>query len=361
MRSKVSVLFFLFVCCAILVMTGCSNQESLSGDDVDIDVVKENNTGREKAQNTEYKTVQGKLSEFPSTIKPEVFFPPNSNYRATDAETVEEERIWEDKDENFLLCEPGRISYTTADFYETYESLLYDERGEFRSNFNELLKQDELSGISKAEILEKMQALIVENGITAKEPVVYLLKATDLEALSKMFMSDKEYQEYLKDETNEPMKREFTKEDEAYLVIMDVCMAEQVLYKKEYNYGEKSYPGAFVWAIFNRKGLVTFQADGIYQETENVVKVNVLSETEAREKFEEKFEDIVSNQKVILQDVEISSVAVNNGVDKEVYTFIPVYVFRVEIEAEDKKGETERTVKSWVDLLLDGETGNWIE
>lgn len=343
----------------VLGSTACSfGEEAMdAAEEKEVTVVK-SDTEVQSEQNIGYKVYEGSIRKMEDMAKPELYFPAGSDYKQL-PDGVEGEKSWEDTEGNYLLVEPGGVSYGTPKSVITYDDFLYDEKGEFRNNFHEILDEGSVEGISQEEALEKIEKIVEENALSVKNIVAHPLTKENLTKLSRLFMSDEEYEEYVKD--NEPLKREFAEEDEAYLVIMNLCVGKHVLYSKDYEYGARYYPESFAWAIVSKEGIEEFKANGIYDvDMESVREIDVLSLEEAQECLNEKFEGILSSKMVECKEISEAYLAVSDG-EQEGVSMIPVYTFVVVEQYTESKGEEELDVSEEVTLILDRETGNWIE
>ena len=149
------------------VISGCSmSQESMSGDDKENDNIKvektvDDNKGQKKQEQQVYNMYTAKIKDYPEQIKPSDFFPENSDYKELKEQEIktgeDKDGVWEDSEKNYLLCEYGRICYTSKDYYFIYSNLLYDGNGVFRDNFDELIADGKINGISKEKAIKKMR------------------------------------------------------------------------------------------------------------------------------------------------------------------------------------------------------------
>ena len=204
MKKRLYMIIALLYCGSVL--SGCSmSQESMSGDDKENNNIKvektvDDNKGQKKQEQQVYNMYTAKIKDYPEQIKPSDFFPENSDYKEIKKEEVktgeDKDGVWEDSEKNYLLCEYGRICYTSKDYDFIYSNLLYDGYGVFRDNFNELLADGKVNGISKEKAIKKMRDIAKSNGIMADNVVAYPFTIKNMTKLSKMFMSDKEYEEY---------------------------------------------------------------------------------------------------------------------------------------------------------------------
>lgn len=361
MYFKIKNLCILLLLLMVFFCTSCSIKEEAMDEEIENNVVIEDSRTEEPDEVSAYKVFQGEIRAVDSLAKPEIYFPANSHYKKLKNETEEEESIWEDKENNYLIVEPGSVRYTTKEFHDTYEVLLYDEKGIFRDNFDEILEKESITGVSEEKAIEIVKNIIEKNKISIKNTKTYSLTKDNLTKLSKMFMSDQEYEEYMQDSTNESMKRVFTKSDEGYLVVMSVCVGENVLYPNDYDYGERYYPGSYIWAIVNKDGLLTFQASGIYDvDTSSPKEIETMSLDQAKEAMKQKFENIISTSKAECKEIQQSFLAVSDG-KSDIVSFIPVYIFLIEQKIDDSKGGKDSQVTENLSLILDMENGKWIE
>lgn len=360
------ILLMAALICYSSVITGCSmNQESIDGKDNDEGKVKNTIEDNVKEKKVSYGTYSAKIKDFTTKNNPSDFFPKNSDYKELKDEEIktgeDKCRRWQDAKKNYLLCENGRISYTSKDYDYIYADLLYDDNGIFRNNFDTTLTDGKVSGITKKSAIDQVKDIAQKNDINVKNAKAYPLTAKNLTKLSKLFMSDKEYKKYISDKTNEPMKRKFEKKDEAYLVVMDVVVENRKLYDQEYKYGKRAYSGSVTWGIVKSKKLVCFEADGIYENiSEDKKAISILDEKQAMNKLKQRFEDVIS-QKVNCNKQRITYIAVKAEKKSNKYTIIPVYLFDITQKFADKKGNKKDKVTLKSTLLLDAETGEWIE
>ena len=149
------------------VISGCNmSQESMSGDDKENNNIKvektvDDNKGQKKQEQQGYNMYTAKIKDYPEQIKPSDFFPENSDYKELKEQEIktgeDKDGVWEDSEKNYLLCEYGRICYTSKDYYFIYSNLLYDGNGVFRDNFDELIADGKVNGISKEKAIKKMR------------------------------------------------------------------------------------------------------------------------------------------------------------------------------------------------------------
>lgn len=352
----------------VLTLAGCTTEEELSNNNdrptednaVKFDYSTQNPSDESEEQT--YKKLCGTKIEFNKKTDPKDFFQEKENYSEIPFEVDQEDVSWEGTNGSTLYAESGRIYYTTKDFSQIYDGLLWGRNGEIRSDFDELCKGAELEGFSKEQAIQTVQKLTDKYGINVKNTQAFPLRSDVLIKLSKEFMSDQEYKEYLKDDTNEPMKREFSKKDEAYLVLMNSGVDEYSLYSKSYDYGENSFDGSLIWAVIKRDQLAAFEANGIFEIEKNQTNINkILTQEEAEDALKEKYQNMILKDDLICRKTELTYITVN-GKNKKTYEFIPAYVFDIEYsladEKSDKQGGFHRISQT---ILLDAENGKWIE
>lgn len=329
----------------------------IGSSDVGVDV--KDTADLEDTEKEEYEVYSAKICDYLSEINPDIFFPDDSDYK--EMEDEEDYRRWKDKNGNYLLCEAGRITYFTEEYSEVYSDLMFSEYGKYLEGFEEIFGESKAGEEEYTEVEEKILSLLDNNDITVSNMNIYYLTADNLEELSKMAMSDEEYEEELAEYPSHTMKRVFDESDEVYVISMDVMMEDKVLYTTEYHSGTISYPGSKVHAVYDSNlKLVSLEADGIYQKVGEVGKITVISPEEAKQKFKERYTDIISEQTVELKELTISYIPIRDEENKELYSVIPVYVLNVEITQD--MTEIGKGVSSYTDtILLDAELGNWVE
>lgn len=372
MKKRLYMIIALLYCGSVI--SGCSmSQESMSGDDKDNNNVKvektvdDNKKQEEKNEQEQqvYDIYTAKIKDCTEQTSPSDFFPENSDYKEIKKEEVktgeDKNKMWRDSKNNYLLCGYGRICYSSRNYEYVYSNLLYDDNGAFRNNFNKILADGKVNGISKEKAIEKMRDIVKSNGIAADNAVAYPLTVKNLTKLSKMFMSDKEYKKYMEDKTNEPLKRKFYKKDEAYLVVMNVKADDKILCDKEYHYGKRAYSGSFCFGIVSTSGVEFFDAEGIYEKlSKDKDNITILSEKQAMDKLNQRFADIIS-EKVKCNSLSTTYITVKEKKNDNSYAVIPIYLFDVTQEVNHKKSGKKTKVTYENTLFLDAETGEWLE
>ena len=174
-------------------------------------------------------------------------------------------------------------------------------------------------------------------------------------------MSDEEYEEYLKVSPESPLKRSFEEAEEAYLVVLVPCVKEWPLYHEEYDYGERFYPACCVWGIVSSNGLEWFEASGLYDvEDAPAREIPGMTVEQAKERLQRRFEGIMGEQVVDCTKIELTYLAAGDGVSGKV-ELIPAFVFYLnESFTREKQAEAEEITMQDT-LILDIETGNWVE
>ncbi len=357
MRKMISLLLVAMMFC----YTGCGiTEEAMNGGTTEKELTVKSNEVTDPVARDTYAIYTGGLRGMKALAKPEFYFPKNSIYKYSEA-TPDEDSSWEDKEGNYLFVEPGSVSYSTEEYYKIYADILNDEQGDLRRDFDEVLEEAEIHGITKQKALEKVNSLVKKMDVEVSDMKAYPLSKENLTTLSKLFMSDEEYIEYMRDPTNEPMKREFDKNDEAYLVVMNLSIHGNLLYDKDYDYGERCYLGSYGMAIVKPDGFVAVLINGIY-DVEEVVshEAKAIPLEQAKEMMKQKFENIISYDEVECEEIQQRYVATNNGKGKEV-SFVPAYVFQLNQTITSVKEGKSDSVEVGSTLLLDMENGKWIE
>ena len=323
-----------FFCC-FLLLTGCTTEEKLShnkdSEDEDHVVRFDDSSGNSSKQTPvrRYKKMYGTKMAFHKKADPKDFFPENESYSQVPFEIEEEDVSWEGTDGSVLYAECGRIFYSTEDFNRIYDGILSGKNGELRNDFDTLCKGKELDGFSEEQALGVVRKITGKYGICVKNAQAFPLRSDVLLKLSKEFMSDEEYEQYLKDKSNEPMKRTFSQSDEAYLVLMDIGVGEHSLYRSSYDYGEDFFGESLVWAVVKRDRLAVFEAAGVYEVEQRQTDIeNVLTQKEAEDALSQKYQDMILKDGLTCRKTELTYLAVKGNGEKK-YEFIPVSLYVV--------------------------------
>lgn len=355
-HKSISFLLVLTISC-----TACSfTEEAMDSQGAQTVTVLEHEQMEQPQAAANYVVYSGTPRKMEEMAKPQLYFPENSDYKERTG-IAEEAQMWEDSQGNSMVVEQGRVMYGTSAFYSTYVELLYDEEGKFRRNFDELLKENTVETVSEQEAIDTVTRLVEENHISVRHTATYPLTVDGMTRLSRLFMPDEEYEEYLRNSENEPLKRSFEKSEEGYLVVMQLCVRDCTLFDEDYDYGVHWYLPCFVRAIVTGNGLEWFEACGIYDVAGDPAReIEGMSLERAKECLVQKFEGILSDNVVDCTKIEQSYLAASDGVSETV-EFIPVYIFRVEESFTQAKEDIEEQVELQNTLILDMETGDWIE
>lgn len=274
-----------------------------------------------------------------------------------------DEVSWEGNRGSYIYTEPGYIYYTAKEYSNNYDSLLWGRNGDFREDFDEVTKGvSDIEGMTKQQAEDKVYNIVNKYGMKVGNVKSYPLNKEILERLSRDYMSDEEYEEWLKDKSNEPMKRDFSANDEVFLVEMNPMVGKYILNNSDYDYGEMSYSGAIIWALVNKDKVIAFYADGIYEITSSGKRIdNIITREEATSKLEEKYKDLILSADVECKKIDTVYIAIN-GKNDGIFEFIPAYIFELQYPIkQDKQEEKDAIVYVKQKLLLDAENGKWVE
>lgn len=362
--KRIKIVFFTLV--LGVLAGGCSTNEAIdranakAGNTVKFSEQSVQNQNNEKTD--KYVKLNGTLMEFKDKLDTSDFSWQDEKFMKEE-QTSDEEMSWQGDKGSYLYTQPGYIYYTVEGYGFCYASLLYEDDDSFRNDFDKVTEGAmPISGMTANEALNVVKNITDKYEIHTGNEKVYPLNAEILNKLSRDYMSDEEYEEYIKEQNNQPMKREFTQDDEAYLVVMNVMAGEYPLYNNEYYYGRDVYRESLVWALINKDKIIAFYAEGLYEvkDTGTVIS-SILTIDEAKQKLEKKYKDVLFSDTVVCTDIEIRYIAVNSG-EAGLYDFIPAYVFELQYPLTLDISEGENSI-SYVTqkVLLDAENGKWVE
>lgn len=361
---KIKILFLTLVLGVLTV--GCSTNEAIdkaaakAGNTLKFSEQSVQNQADEKTDN--YVKRKGTLMEFKDKLDTSDFSWQDEKF-TEEEQNSDDEMSWQGDKGSYLYTEPGYIYYAEEEYSFCYASLLYEEDDSFRNDFDRVTEgAAPISGMTDNEAVNIVQNIMDKYEIHTGNAKVYPLNTEVLKKLSLDYMSDAEYEEYIKEQNNQPMKREFTQDDEAYLVVMNLMAGEYPLYNNEYYYGRDVYRESFVWALINKDKIIALYAEGLYEMKDtNTVISNILTIDEAKQKLEKKYKDVLFSDTVVCTDIEIRYIAVNSG-ESGLYDFIPAYVFELQYPLTPDISEGENSVSYITQkVLLDAENGKWVE
>ena len=350
-----------------VLTTGCSINEEMdennNANDNNVEFNQQSIQNQESEKNNKYVKLYGTLMRFEGKIDVNDFSWNNEKY-TKDGEMADEGEVsWQGDKGSYIFTQPGYVYYTAKEYNNNYDSLLCGKNGNFREDFDEVTEGvTSIEGITENQAVDIVQNIINKYEINTGNVRAYPLNKDVLKRLSRDYMSDEEYSEYIKDKSNEPLKREFTKDDEVYLVVMRPMVEQYPLYNSEYDYGKTAYSGSLIWALVNNNKVIALYADGIYETKDQSTEIsNIFTTEEAEEILEKKYKDMLLSNHVVCKNIRITYVAVNSGNDKS-YEFIPAYVFDLQYPIKDDKSSEKGDVTYITQrLLLDAENGKWIE
>lgn len=346
----------------IVLVTGCSADEEINENNKKRENSVEFNTQSATVENeSEYFKLYGLPVKFGNKLDENDFSWGDEKY--TKNEESVDEVSWGGNKGSYIYTEPGYLYYTAKEYSDNYDSLLWGKNGDFREDFDEVTKGvTVIEGMTKQQAEDKVNSIVNKYGMKAGNVKSYPLNKNILKRLSRDYMSDEEYEEYLKDKSNEPMKRDFSTDDEVFLVEMSPMVGQYSLNNSDYDYGKMAYSGAIIWALVNKDKIIAFYADGIYEITSSGEKIdNIITREEAKSKLEEKYKDLILSDDVECKKVDIAYIAIN-GKDEGTCEFIPAYIFELQYPIKtDKQDQKDSIVYVTQKLLLDAENGKWIE
>lgn len=346
----------------MVFVTGCSAEEEINENSKKSENGVEFSTQSAVTEKeSEYFKVYGAPAKLGKKIDVADFSWGNEKYTKSGEHT--DEVSWEGNKGSYIYTEPGYLYYTTEEYNEKYSSLLWGNNGEFREDFDEVTKDvSSIKGITKQQAEDKVKHIVDKYEMEVGDVKSYALNKTVLKKLSRDYMSDKEYKEYLKDKSNEPMKRDFSASEEVFLVVMRPQVGQYTLNNCDYDYGKMSYSGAILWALVSKDKVVALHADGIYKTTGSEERIeHIITREEAESKLKEKYEDLILSDDVECKKIELTYIAVD-AKEKGTCEFVPAYRFElnypIKVDKPDQKGSVTYITQK---LLLDAENGKWIE
>lgn len=257
-----------------------------------------------------------------------------------------------------LYAEPGYLYVASEQFCNNYDYLFWDDYGEFRDDFDKITENvSEIYGLTEEKAIRIVKQIVDEYQIGVSNIRAYPLDKDVLKKLSKDYMSDEEFEK-----EGDGLKRNFEEEDEAYLIMMDPIIGEGSLYDKDYSYGKREYIGSQICSLVNKDGLIYFLASGIYKEKKEPKSINlILSDKDAYAALENKYKDYLLADKIICEKCNIEYVAICTD-GKDDFELVPAYVLEIKYPIlNEKNGTQEDLMYDTNRLLLDAETGEWIE
>ena len=359
-----SIISIIMIAVLAFLAASCSTSEEINGNSKNDNNVSFNSKkASSKSENNpnHYKKLYGKLQRFDNVIDTKDFSWKGEKY-TLDSDTTDENytKSWTGDKGGHIFTNAGYICYSAKEFSYNYDALLWDKQGKLRKDFDTVTKNvSGVYGISEQEALERVQKIIDKYNISATDIKAYPLDKNVLKILARDYMSDEEYEEYIKDDERGAMKRDFTKEDEVYIVTMKPTVGEYILYNNEYDYGRNVSDGSWIYALVRRDKVINLYIGDVFETEKNRRDIDkIITEDEAKDLLAEKFRNNILPDKVVCNSVDITYISVNGG---EKLEFIPAYVFEVKYPiANDKENSSDITYVT-ENILLDAEKGKWVE
>lgn len=187
------------------------------------------------------------------------------------------------------------------------------------------------------------------------------------EAMSNFDISVSEYNiypidyEYIRKIDNENLKKygaddytANTKDDEHYLIVMDVTTLPNngLLAEIDYDIVPVAYvESGKVHALVGKNGLLELKCNGIYSVTDEEKNEHIISFEEVLGNFKSSYQGVKFNGEFNVYKIELAYIPYMTDIDNAIYTLKPTWIFRM---YEDSEKESDR---NYFNKFFDATTG----
>ncbi|HAK43004.1 MAG TPA: hypothetical protein DCM59_10285 [Clostridium sp.] len=255
--------------------------------------------------------------------------------------------------ENYLSFYVRDISY----------SHLMDESD--KHLFNEMKRKfpkDTLTSLNKDESIDKVRQVAKELNLPLNnEPIVYSLDVNSLKEAENNYMTDEEYAEWeeLKPGTG---KRNWTEEDEAYLIIFKSSLNNIPIYSRDLilSSDNSDLRESVVKAVVNKNGIVKFEAlsmyDSVSLDTENL---SCIEYSKALEIVKDKYKNIILTSPIKVTNINLEYIPRIKNRELGEFILTPAWVFLTESQhtIDDGINNSKKVKTETGAIIVDAITG----
>lgn len=272
------------------------------------------------------------------------------------------------------------ISYTDK-LSDEFSLLISDGKRFFHKDIGKFFPKSELSSYSKKDAIEKVKDISSSLGLNlSKTPTVYALDSESLTKREKEVYPDKDYEDFINyvkknggNVESKSRKRNYTTEDESYLVIFELELDNTAIFSDHYPTPDNSSAvvnPSRVNAIVSKSGVHFFEALGNYNttlksENQEIIDVNKALETAilAYEKTDLYNLSTKNDTSLVSKISDISLKYAPNKEDKNNLTLTPSWTFKVDQTITFKDGKAGKTFTHSTPtyIVIDAVTGKEIK
>lgn len=236
----------------------------------------------------------------------------NSDEYQSDINPNSKRKIYEFDDGSDLFYEDGDIYWDYGDSYNysySYPVSVFENDNYDKTSGEVIFKDGDINGLDKSECIALADSYVNQLGINIKGKKSYAL---DKESLKKIDTVRNENGERI--DKHEKILPEWTEQQEAYLIVYDVCVDELSLGGFDSIYE----------VIVGRNGLVHFEFHNIYETVSDLENVDICSAEQAADSIYEYFSKSIPASPTEIENCRLVYIP---EWDKDKYTLKPYWEF----------------------------------
>lgn len=264
------------------------------------------------------------------------------------------------KNNKLLAIGENYLSFYVPDI--SYSHLMYESDKHLFNEMKRKFPKDTLTSLNKDESIDKVRQVAKELNLPLNnEPIVYSLDVTSLKEAENNYMTDEEYAEWeeLKPGTG---KRNWTEEDEAYLIIFKSSLNNIPIYSRNLilSSDNSNLRESVVKAVVNKNGIVKFDAlsmyDSVSLDTENL---SCIEYSKALEIVKDKYKNIILTSPIKVTNINLEYIPRIKNRELGEFILTPAWVFLTESQhtIDDGNSNSKKVKTETGAIIVDAITG----
>ncbi|WP_346887975.1 hypothetical protein [Clostridium sp. UBA1056] len=264
------------------------------------------------------------------------------------------------KNNKWLSIGENYLSFHVRDI--SYSHLMYESDKHLFNEMKRKFPKDTLTSLNKEESIDKVRQVAKELNLPLNnEPIVYSLDVTSLKEAENNYMTDEEYAEWeeLKPGTG---KRNWTEEDEAYLIIFKSSLNNIPIYSRDLilSSDNSHLRESVVKAVVNKNGIVKFEAFSMYDsvslDTENL---SCIEYSKALEVVKDKYKNIILTSPIKVTNINLEYIPRIKNRELGEFILTPAWVFLTESQhtINDGNSNSKKVKTETGAIIVDAITG----
>lgn len=267
------------------------------------------------------------------------------NYEAADGTSRYE---YKKKSGEYVVTFSGQIGFNTPvcinNYYSTFvmPDKLLDE-----DTLNELFPLDSLDGFDKNNVINSFKTICSDLNIEISDNI--RIHALDKDSANQI----RKENDWLTRDKHENLLPDWTRDTEAYFILAPLSLNGIELPTQNTSSSTGSTYTSYVYAFYNRQGLIQFTASGMYEILDEKVVTDVHSINDVLNFLATNYSYLAGmNMNVAISDIKLTYIVKKYELDKK-YKVLPTWVCRedtvIKTSKDGKEEEKTRTKYLYID------------